>query len=630
MRFLKLPGKSLLAMCLLLGSACLHAADSYPNAATPNYDIESVNGLPSINNTPINTGKNPIPGSPKVQNTPLLDEHGYLLDKEGNPKLPSFTIFIKNSTGQTLPIFGSRLFQNPATKFDAPQSVQINPDYIIGSGDQLQIKGWGMVDIDLTLTVDRNGAIYLPRVGNISVAGVHYRDLQGVLKKSVSRVFNNFDLTVSLLQNRSVQIYVVGHARQPGSYTLNAMSTLLNALLESGGPSDSGSLRKVKLMRGGKEVATVDLYAILVDGDKSEDQTLRDGDVIQIPAAGPRVAVFGDVKNPAIYEFKSGETSADLLHWAGGLESAAEGKELLIEKNVGNRFLKQAKVQDDLQPLNKIRLKAGDIFRLNVPNAQAVSVLKDEQFVTVSGESNATGTFQLRKNETLRQLLIRLGGVSEYGYVFGTTLARESIREQQQKKLDEIASRFEKDLEQNATTRLAKLTDKDTIAAVNSELEAQRKLAAKMRSIKAEGRVVLELKDSSAEIKDLPDLELKDGDRIDIPQRPGTVNVLGAVYQANAFIYRPQRNVNDYLSLAGGTSPTADKSSVYVLRADGTVGSNNNSGWFSSVSGMRINPGDTIVVPEELNTGSWTQTLKEWTTILYQFGLGAAGLKVLK
>lgn len=146
-----------------------------------------------------------------------------------------------------------------------------------------------MVDIDLTLTVDRNGAIYLPRVGNISVAGVHYRDLQGVLKKSVSRVFNNFDLTVSLLQSRSVQIYVVGHARQPGSYTLNAMSTLLNALLESGGPSDSGSLRKVKLMRGGKEVATVDLYAILVDGDKSEDQTLRDGDVIQIPTAGPPV-----------------------------------------------------------------------------------------------------------------------------------------------------------------------------------------------------------------------------------------------------------------------------------------------------------------------------------------------------
>jgi protein involved in polysaccharide export with SLBB domain len=650
MSILKMPGKSLLAMCLLLGSACLYAAGgyaadnaaNYSSASMPSYEMDANNGLPLINGQPSSNGQlqlNDRNAASQAQNNmerpfqpPFygMDDNGYLLDKEGQAKLPPFTEFVKKATDKTLPLFGSRLFQNQKYNFDPAVNVQVNPDYVIGSGDQLQIKGWGMVDIDLTLTVDRNGAIYLPRVGNISVAGVRYRDLQGVLKKSVSRVFNNFDLTVSLQQSRSVQVYVVGHARQPGSYTLNAMSTLLNAMLKSGGPSDSGSLRKVKLMRGGKEVATVDLYAILVDGDKSEDQTLRDGDVIQIPAAGPRVAVFGDVKTPAIYEFKSGETSADLLHWAGGLESAAEGKELLIEKNVSNRFVKQAKVQDDVQPLSKIRLKAGDIFRLNVPNAQPVSVLRDEQFVSVSGEANTTGTFQLRKGETLRQLLMRLGGVTEYGYVFGTALTRESVREMQQKKLDEVATRYERDLEQNATARLAKLTDKDTIAAVTSEVEGQRKLAAKMRTIKAEGRVVLELKDSSAEVKDLPDLELKDGDKIDIPQRPGTVDVLGAVYQANAFIYRPQRNVNDYLSLAGGASPTADKSSVYVLRADGTVASNNNSGWFSNVNGMRINPGDTIVVPEELNTGSWTQALKEWTTILYQFGLGAAGLKVLK
>lgn len=193
----------------------------------------------------------------------------------------------------------------------------MNPDYVIGSGDQLQVKGWGMVDIDLTLTVDRNGAIYLPRVGSVSVAGVRYRDLQATLKKSVSRVFNNFDLSVSLQQSRGVQVYVVGHARQPGSYTLNAMSTLFNAVLKAGGPDDSGSLRNVTLMRDGRSVARVDLYGILVNGDKSSDQTLRDGDVIQIPAAGPRVALLGDVKTPAIYEFRPGETASDLLHWAG-------------------------------------------------------------------------------------------------------------------------------------------------------------------------------------------------------------------------------------------------------------------------------------------------------------------------
>ncbi|WP_047248597.1 SLBB domain-containing protein [Chromobacterium subtsugae] len=644
---LKSSGKTLLALCLLAISSCPQAAGggnvSYPSTTMPGYETDNNNGLPAINSLP--TGQQAFDKPfPQLQqqngrsnqaypprNQPYLDDNGYELNPlNGKPKLPPFADYVQKATEQTLPIFGSKLFRNPYNNFESADGVQVNPDYVIGNGDQLQIKGWGMVDIDLTMTVDRNGAIYLPRVGSVAVAGVRYRDLQGVLKKSVSRVFNNFDLSVSLVQSRSVQVYVVGHARQPGSYTLNAMSTLLNALLKAGGPDDSGSLRRVALMRGGKEVAKVDLYAILVDGDKSEDQTLRDGDVIQIPAAGPRVALLGDVKIPAIYEFRDGDNVGNLLHWAGGLESAAEGKELWIEKSVNNRFLNLAHVQNDDWQLSGIALKAGDIFRLHVPGAQPVSVQKNDEFVSVGGEVGHTGTFQIQKGETLRQLIMRLGGVNDDGYVFATQFKRESIRQMQQQKLDEVSARFEKELEQNAAGRLGKLTDKDAIASVTAEVERQRQIAAKMRDIKAEGRVVLEMKDANAQVKDLPDLELQDGDQVEIPRRPGTVNVLGAVYQSNAFIYRPQRSVSDYLTLAGGVVDSGDKSSIYVLRADGTVASSNNGSWFSGVGGKRINPGDTIVVPEELNAGSWTQSLKEWTSILYQFGLGAAGLKVLK
>ncbi|RBH41666.1 sugar ABC transporter substrate-binding protein, partial [Pseudomonas sp. MWU13-2860] len=176
-----------------------------------------------------------------------------------------------------------------------------------------------------------------------------------------------------------------------------------------------------------------------------------------------------------------------------------------------------------------------------------------------------------------------------YGYIYATALQRESIRKEQQTKLDEVASRFEKELEQTAAARLSKQTDKDNVAAITAEVERQRKLAEKMRAIKAEGRVVLELSGADALVKDLPDLPLQNGDTITIPRRPGTVNVLGAVYQSNAFIYRPQRAVKDYLDLAGGITQTGDKSATYVLRADGTVASNNNAGWFSSLGGKRIN-----------------------------------------
>ncbi|POZ62207.1 SLBB domain-containing protein [Chromobacterium alticapitis] len=598
---------------VLLASAML--AQAAPSNAMPDDAQSSSSGLPIISggNTP--TASQQAPRQLTLTPLPPL------------PPLP-FADFIRDSTNLSLQLFGQALFQSQASRFETSNSVAVNPDYVIGTGDQLQIKGWGMVDIDLDLTVDRKGEIYLPRVGAVSVAGVRYRDLQSVLKKSIGRVFNNFDLSVSLLQSRSVQVYIVGHARSPGSYTMSAMSTLLNGLLLSGGPNNSGSVRQVNLIRDGKQVTTLDLYDVLVKGDKSLDQTLRDGDTIQIPAAGPRLALIGDIKTPAIYEFKPGETVADLMHWAGGLESAAEGKQVLLEKNVDHRFVQQATLKGDLQALRDIPLNAGDILRLQAPGARAINVLPNQEFVTISGETNQTGTYTIRRNETLRQFVMRLGGVSDDAYIFGTMLTRSSVRQSQQQKLDEAADRFEKDLDQNASTRIAQLTDKDSIAAVNNQTEKQHQLAARIRSIKADGRIVLELKDMDAQVKDLPDVPLQDGDMINIPRRPSTVSVIGSVYQANTFIFRPQRSVSDYVTLAGGLSPSGDESAMYLLRADGTaVG---NGSWLSSVGGKRINPGDTIVVPEKLERSSWTQSLKEWTSILYQFGLGAAGLKVLK
>ncbi|WP_231137279.1 SLBB domain-containing protein [Chromobacterium paludis] len=607
--------KPLLIACLLASTPLAMAAPTLP---TMQADVQQDAGtsLPVISGGNVAAMPQLAPRLPAA-NAPL----------HSLPPLP-FAEYVQKSTGQSLPLFGQALFQGQANRFDASSSVAVNPDYVIGTGDQLQIKGWGMVDIDLNLTVDRKGEIYLPRVGAVAVAGVHYRDLQDVLKKSIGRVFNNFDLSVSLVQSRSVQVYIVGHARNPGSYTLSAMSTLLNGLLLSGGPDNSGSVRQVNLLRDGKKVASLDLYQVLVNGDKSLDQTLRDGDTIQIPAAGQRAALIGQVKTPAIYEFKPGESAADLLHWAGGLESAAEGKQIILEKSIDNRFVSQAKTKGELQAFSTVRLNAGDILRVQAPGALPVSVMASKEYVTVSGEANETGTFELRKGETLRQLIMRLGGVDEEGYVFGTSLTRDSVRQQQQQKLDEAADRFEKDLDQNAANRIAQLTDKDIIAAVAAQTERQHQLAARMRSVKAEGRIVLELKDMNAQVKDLPDLPLQDGDRISFPRRPGTVNVIGSVYQANTFIFRPQRTVADYLELAGGINPSGDQSATYLLRADGTaVG---NGSWLSSVGSQRVNPGDTIVVPEKLERSSWTQSLKEWTTILYQFGLGAAGLKVLK
>ena len=189
-----------------------------------------------------------------------------------------------------------------------------------------------------------------------------------------------------------------------------------------------------------------------------------------------------------------------------------------------------------------------------------------------------------------------------------------------------MVDRYEKDIETNSKQRLNGLNDQAQATVIASELEAQRRLTAKLRTVKSEGRIILTLRDYKATITDLPEVSLKDGDTVYIPEKPGTVDVIGAVYQQNAFIYQPDRRVNYYLTLAGGVSNTGDKSELYRICADGTVRSNRTSGL-----GGRVNPGDAIVVPEKIQRGqTFMQNLKDWTSILYQFGLGAAGLATLK
>jgi polysaccharide export outer membrane protein len=545
-----------------------------------------------------------------------------------------FESYVHTATGTNLDIFGQSLFSDVPSTFAPFDSAPVNPDYVIGSGDELQIRGWGMVDIDISTTVDRSGAVNIPKVGSVKVAGIKYRDLQGYLTKAIAKLYNNFELTVSVSQTRAVQVYVVGHAVRPGTYTLSAMSTLLNALFTSGGPDAAGSMRNIQVKRGSEVVTSFDLYDMLIAGDKSKDVTLRDGDVIYIPEVGPLVALTGNVKQPSIFELKGSTSLADVVRWAGGFDSSAENKPIIVEKSANNSYQTLAELPASNEAigarLGNIRVNPTDILRIFAPGAVPVQIRLQHEYVTVAGEVKQSGVFEITKGETLRDLVVRLGGPTDNGYVFATRMVRDSVRRSQQEKLDEAADRFEQDFETTAAERLAHATDKDNIAVINADLERQRRTAQKLREVKAEGRIVLELSGNTAQVKDLPDLPLQDGDSIYIPRKPGTVEVIGAVYQQNSTLYRPSRSVKDYLALAGGPTGGADTSEMYLIRADGTAKSNKNVGWFSGLGGATVNPGDAIVVPEKINRTSWVQSFKEWTTILYQFGLGAAGLKVLQ
>ena len=541
-------------------------------------------------------------------------------------KKSSFQNYIESSTGHSLDIFGKDLFRSVPSTFAPLQTTQVNSDYVIGPGDVLQIRGWGMVDIDVTATVNRSGAIYLKSVGSVQVAGVHYRDLQGYLHKAIGRIFRNFQLTTSIDQTRSVQVYVVGNAIRPGSYTLSSMSTLLNALFASGGPSVTGSLRNIKLKRGGAPLVTFDLYDMLLYGDKSSDAALQDGDVIYIPPVGPQIALYGDVKNAAIFELKQKSSIADAVTWAGGFDSAADLKQVIVQKNVDSQFQTVAELQADwgsiAKNLAQFDLQPSDIIRVFAPSSTPLEVKIHREFVRVDGEVKQNGVFELEHGETLHHLLTRLGGVTEKGYVFGIRLNRESVRKAQQAKIDESIDRFERDSQANDKQLLS--GDPTQAALVAGQAQNQRDLIKKLRQVKAEGRIILSLKNSNVGVEDLPEFQLKDGDRVYIPERPLTVDVIGAVYQPNTFIFSPRKSVKDYLAMAGGVSPTGERPELYRICADGTVNAHNHSS-------SKVNPGDAIVIPERLQRGpGLLATIGQLTSILYQLGLGAAGLSILK
>lgn len=543
----------------------------------------------------------------------------------------SFQSYVASSTGTSLGIFGRELFGNVPSTYAPLGAAQVNADYVIGTGDVLQIRGWGMVDIDITVTVNRSGEVYLPRIGSVNVAGVKYRDLQGHLKKAISRIYTNFELTASIAQTRSVQIYILGHAQRPGTYTLSAMSSLLNALFVSGGPSATGTMRDIQLKRGNAPPVSIDLYDMLLYGDKSMDRSLQDGDVIYIPEVGPLVALLGNVKNPAIFELNKKTSLSEIVNWAGGFESAADLKHVIVEKSVENRYQTIAELQADkasiAKELSNIIVTPTDIIRVFVPGTIPFQVKVAREFVLVDGAVKQPGVFQIEKDETLKALVARAGGVNEKGLVYGTVFTRESVRREQQTKINEAVDRFEKDLDSNYKERLARESDPAQTVMIQKQVEFQRGIISKLRAFKADGRVILSLKAYDSKVADLPDFPLEDGDRIFIPEKSSTVSVLGSVFQQNTFIYQPDYNANDYIEKAGGVSPSGDKSMMYRICADGSVQNKKHGGWRGS-----INPGDAIVVPEKIVSSGpgFISILKDWTTILYQFGIGAAGLKTLK
>jgi protein involved in polysaccharide export with SLBB domain len=291
--------------------------------------------------------------------------------------LTEFQKFIASTNGQVLPIFGANLFRRVPSTFAPLNMTPVPADYVIGPGDELRVRVWGQVNFQANLQVDRAGEVYLPQVGPVHVEGMPFSDLDGHLRKAIGRVYRNFDLTADIGQIRAIQVYVAGQARRPGVYTVSSLSTLVDTVFASGGPSVQGSMRHIELRRGSQVVTDFDLYGLLVRGDKSKDVKLLPGDVIFIPAVGPEVAITGSVRTPAIYELREGESLDGLIADAGGVSAVAAEARVSIERISEHRDRYAMEVTYDANGL-KTPLADGDLVHVYsiVPRYQKTVTLR--------------------------------------------------------------------------------------------------------------------------------------------------------------------------------------------------------------------------------------------------------------
>ncbi len=809
--------------------------------------------------------------------------------------------------------FGYKFFsESYAASLTPRMDIPVSPDYIIGPGDEVKVFFWGRIDEEHSLIVSKEGSITIPKIGPLDVAGMSFREMKKYLKKQTQQIIGA-DINISMGELKSIHVFVLGEVQRPGSYSIDAFSTIVSAILVAGGPTDIGSLRGIQLKRNNEVLVTMDFYDFLLKGDKTQDRNLKSGDVVFIPTVGPLVGVAGNVKRPAIYEMKNEYDLMSLFNMAGGVTPGAytqqiqikriqknenqiivdiDDKDLkeagefvlqdgdlvkvfsIVDKDVnvvfleGNvkrpgkyeykpgmrirdlikgttdllqetyfeyAFIKRQKLplletelipfspgkllleEDDasnieLEPQDSIyifskwvfkgrpnikvegevrrrgkyklldnyrvkdaildagglgqdaSIQKGEIFRFDEQgdveqiyfnvgramkgnikenillqnrdkivihsiwenkykytvsisgeiknpgkyplakgmrisdlvfaagnlleaaymeeaelscytssNGKKLNIQKinlglalendpehdlelgsydrvivrrmpnwqEEMMVRLSGEVRFPGVYPIEKGAKLSSLIERAGGYTDNAYLRGALFVRVRVKEMQQKGLDEMVLRLEREILYDSSKQVSKARTDDEVESRNSELYQKQKFIASLKKLDATGRLSMKLADLDALRGSEYDIELEAGDTLDIPMKNSVVDIVGAVMSRGSFVFTDRFGYKDYIGMAGGFTRYADEENVYVMKVDGSARklSRNSFSWKTSGTILEtdtfggiikeIEPGDTIVVPEEIEHIAWLRDFKDVSTILYQIAIATGVTLVL-
>lgn len=277
--------------------------------------------------------------------------------------------------------------------------LPVSSEYVVGPGDEIKVLMWGRVNAQYNLVVDREGKISMPQIGPLTVAGMKFARMKKYVEHQARRIIGA-NVSVTMGRLRSIQVFVLGEVKKPGVYSIHAMSTITDALMAAGGPSQIGSLRQILLKRGGKTISILDFYDLLLKGDKSKDKVLQEGDVVFVKMVGPLVGIAGNVRRPAVYELRGATTLLSAIQLAGGLLPAAYSQHVQVERFINNE--KQIVLDVNAKETRKIRsfkLRDGDLVKV------FPIVDRNVNAVYLYGNVKRPGKYQFRPGMRVRDLI---------------------------------------------------------------------------------------------------------------------------------------------------------------------------------------------------------------------------------
>ncbi len=318
----------------------------------------------------------------------------------------------KNATLINPMIFGSELYSEASLSFEPNLKLATPLNYILGPEDQLIVSVYGVQEYNGNLTVSPDGAISIPNVGEIKVAGLTIEAATQKLKNIMGNGVYSYlksggsKLSVSLGKIRTISITIIG-SNKPGNYRVSSLSSIFNALFIAGGPSRFGSFREIELLRNNKVERKIDLYRFLVDGNQSDNISLKDNDVIRIPAYKTRIELKGEVKRPGIFEVLPGESLSKILNYASGFTDEA----YMNSVKVFQRNEKEKQIQDLQSSQFGVYIpKSGDVVE--------VSKILDRyrNRITIKGAVFRPEQYELVSNMHIADLIKRADGLKPDAY----------------------------------------------------------------------------------------------------------------------------------------------------------------------------------------------------------------------